>query len=129
MKKRIAILLAGMLAAGMLLGGCGNTGTTPAGEATSDGKEPVSDGKEAVSDGEETVSDETKEEEQEAASDKGTMQVAESVQKAIEASDILTTGEYFRMADGSVVTRGESHDNFAGDYAALPDIRHANAIV
>ena len=123
MKKRIAILLAGMLAAGMLLGGCGNTGTTPAGEATSDGKEPVSDGKEAVSDGEETVSDETKEEEQEAASDKGTMQVAESVQKAIEASDILTTGEYFRMADGSVVTRGESHDNFAGDYAALPDIR------
>lgn len=55
--------------------------------------------------------------------EKGAIQISEEVQRAIDAADRLTTGSYFLMADGSVVTRSKSYYNFAGDYAALPGLK------
>jgi len=49
--------------------------------------------------------------------------IAEGVQSAMDAADRLTTGGYLILPDGSVVTQGKSKDNFARDYAALPDLK------
>lgn len=55
-------------------------------------------------------------------SDGSAVQASADILHAIEESDKLTTGSYLLMEDGSIVTRGESYNGFAGDYAALQNI-------
>lgn len=130
MRKKTAMVLAGALVLAVMLNGCGGQGAgTAGGEKASE--EEVS-GEEA--NGQERVSDEDGDDSGEQAEDSGeiemedsasggSLEVSEEVKKAMDAADTLTTGEYFLLPDGSVVTRGETIDNFAGDYAALPDVK------
>lgn len=55
-----------------------------------------------------------------------TPQSAEPVQHvkdAMEAADRLTTGNYFLLEDGSVLTVDDTGYTFAAEYAALPDLK------
>lgn len=47
----------------------------------------------------------------------------ENVKAAMDAADRLSTGSYFLLADGSILTRKESLLNFAVDYAALSGVK------
>ncbi len=136
MKKRIyAAILCGALALG-LVSGCGKADSS---EKAKDGKETVSAEKEA---GKGTAGEAGKEAGGEAGKNAGgeagknaggeagkksgsgeAIVIAEGVQRAIDAADRLTTGGYLIFEDGSVATRDESEDNFAGDYAALPNLK------
>ena len=96
MKKHIrltAILLAAVLA------GCGNgngnTGSTNGGnsESTNNGAGEVS------------------------------LEAPDYVKSAMDLSLRLTSGNYFLLEDGSIVTIGKSYENFAGEYAALPNLK------
>ncbi len=107
MKKRSAVLLAGMLSVSVLIGGCSPAGT----------EEKSAAGASAA------VEKQGKEEEKDHSEDKENGYMEEGIRQAMEAADTLTAGGYFLMSDGSVVTRGKSFENFAGDYAALPGVR------
>ena len=112
MKKKRGFILAGVLVLAVMLNGCGGADAVSEEEKTAQGQEKISDENEDFSS-----------EKEDSASGSGNLVVAEGVRKAMDAADSLTTGEYFLLPDGSVVTRGESLDNFAGDYASLPDVK------
>lgn len=115
--------MAGALVLAVMLNACGGQGAGTAGGEKASGEEASEEeasGEEAS--GQERVSDEDGDDSGERA-DGGSLEASEAVKKAMDAADTLTTGEYFLLPDGSVVTRGETIDNFAGDYAALPDVK------
>ena len=112
MREKTGLILAGALALAVTLNGCGGSGAASEEEKAAGGQENVSDENKDPS-GEEEAS----------SFDGGSLTVAEGNQEAMAAADTLTTGEYFLLPDGSVVTRGETIDNFAADYAALPDVK------
>ncbi len=115
MKKKAGLILAGALALTVMLNGCGGSDAASEGKKEAEGQE--------IASGEKKASEEREEEKEESASGGESPGVSEGVQAALDAADSLTTGEYFLLPDGSVVTRGETFDNFAGDYAALPDVK------
>lgn len=51
------------------------------------------------------------------------LQIVESVQRAIDASNHLTSGSYLLLEDGSVMTRDETYKNLAGDIASIPNVK------
>lgn len=50
-------------------------------------------------------------------------EIVQYVKDAMEASDRLTTGNYFLLEDGSVLTVDDTKRTFAAEYAALPDLK------
>lgn len=122
MRKRRGIVLSGVLALAVVLNGCGGLETAPEGGEAAEGQENVL-GENGNASGEKEMSEEKEEEGEDSASGGESLTVTEGIQKAMDAADSLTTGEYFLLPDGSVVTRGETLDNFAGDYAASPDVK------
>ena len=104
--------MAGALVLAVMLNACGGQGAGTAGGEKASGEEASEEeasGEEAS--GQERVSDEDGDDSGERA-DGGSLEASEAVKKAMDAADTLTTGEYFLLPDGSVVTRGETIDNF-----------------
>lgn len=50
-------------------------------------------------------------------------EIVQYVKDAMEAADRLTTGNYFLLEDGSVLTMEDTKRTFAAEYAALPDLK------
>lgn len=101
MKKIISLILTLLLLLSMTAcGGAGNASEDVSGTANSNSGSTGSSGAGEIS-----------------------LEAPDYVKSAMELSFRLTSGNYFLLEDGSIVTIGKSYDNFAGEYAALPNLK------